>query len=181
MIIIHTEGGCEIIRYITFSKIIMNFKRSSIMLTSVMCIMFLLIGCGSSTEGSAAGDKGNGAQNNETSPKSDPFANVAPAEIVDTQTGISDMSGLIKSLKQAIEGDQVEEAKQFAQQMAGLWNALKADIEAADAAKSQTMQDELSQLIQATNESKWNKEFLIELDYKLYQSFRDLKQQMQSQ
>lgn len=181
MIIIYIEGGCGTIHYIIFLRRVWKERRLSLQLACVMCFILIFSGCSSSESGSTAGSNGNKADSSETVELSDPFANIPLADITDTQTGISDMSSLIKSLKQAVEADETAEAKALVEQMAGLWNAIKADIEAVDEVKFQALQDDLGKLIQATKASKWDKEPLIQLDYKLYQSFRDLKQELQGQ
>lgn len=181
MIIIHIARGCGTISYFVFLGKAGNGKRSCLLLAYALCLIVVLTGCGASGSEEGEQTQGNNVQSSEAVDQSDPFANIAPTKIADTQTGISDMSSLIKSLKQAVEADQTDEAKEYAGQMAGLWNALKPAIETADAAKQQMLQEDLGRLIQAAKAAKWDKELIIQLDYKLYQSFRDIKQKMQVQ
>ncbi|CAM4310374.1 hypothetical protein FHS16_000713 [Paenibacillus endophyticus] len=178
MIIIHMAGGNGTISYIMLWSKAGTGKRSYLLLAYALCLIVTLAGCGTAGSETEANPK---EQMAEAAGNSDPFADADPVAIPDTESGISDMSGLIKSLKQAVEADQTDEAKAFAQQMAGLWVAMKPDVQAADSARTQRLQEDLRQLIQAVQASKWDKELIIQLDYKLYQSFRDLKLEQQDQ
>ncbi|WP_169083783.1 hypothetical protein [Paenibacillus sp. PL91] len=178
MIIIHRGGGRKAISCIKLWTKIGIGKPLVLLLACVISVMFIVTGCGGSDGGGQSTKSGEKAQSGEADVKGDPFASIASAEIADTETGFSEMSRLIKELKQAVEADQTEEAKKLAEQMAGIWNAIKGEIEAFNASKHQLLQEDLGQLIEETKASKWNKELLIQLDYKLYQSFRDMKQEL---
>ncbi|OMF28073.1 hypothetical protein BK133_18830 [Paenibacillus sp. FSL H8-0548] len=156
-------------------------KLRAICIAFALSITVLLTGCGASDSGNKHTDISGEAQSKEAATETDPFANIPSVDIADLGEAISGMSSLIKQLKQAVEADQADEAKELAAQMAGLWNAMKEEVRANDATKHQLLHDDLSLLIKETKASKWNKELIVQLDYKLYQSFRDMKQELQNQ
>ncbi|WP_337098075.1 hypothetical protein [Paenibacillus sp. YIM B09110] len=172
MIIIHTgmNGGCGIIESLRIiSKTGCGKKRLSLVLLAA-CLLLLLAGCGAASA--------NEVSRTETE-QNDPFANIVPAEIADTRSGVSDMSALVKDYKQAVESDQADVAKSLADQIAGLWKAIQAEAQKVDPELYALIQNDMGQLLAETKVDDWNKDLLIDLDYKLYQSIRDLKQKLQ--
>jgi len=139
------------------------------------------MGCSASGESGKAATTQQGAKQTETAPKGDRLAKAAPAAITDVTTALSDMTSKVKAYKQAIESDQADEAKKLADEIGSLWNAVKPKLPADQAEGQQTIHEDVSALMEETYQEPWDKERLILLDYKIYQSLRDVRQAQEDQ
>ncbi|MFF2885279.1 hypothetical protein [Paenibacillus sp. NPDC057967] len=161
MIIIHMEfGGCGTIRYIML----------------MMLVVFLLTGCSAGasdtkTEPGAVVADG-GAQ---TDSKQDRLALIEAAQIDDVLLAAEELSGLIKTFKSAVESDDRDEAVRQAERMAALWKSLSEKAASAQPEKLQQIEADLGGVLEEVAASEWDKTRLIDLDYSLYQGFRDVK------
>lgn len=155
------------------NKKIEKVSRINLSIRVPMCLLLCILvlsGCGSSLN--------NNIVSSETSNHKDSastFSQIAPAEISNVSEALEEMSNKIKQFKQVVEADQLEEAKLLVNELVGLWNAVQPDLISKDAELSGTLQEDLEALYKETENQVWNKELLIQLDYKLYQGMRDMK------
>lgn len=110
--------------------------------------------------------------------KDDPLAPIPAARIEDLAAAADEMSSLIKSFKIAVESDEKEEAVTQAERMAAIWKALSASPGAASIPPERILQVEadLGGLLKAASADEWDRTLLVDLDYSLYQGFREVKQ-----
>ncbi|WP_152392062.1 hypothetical protein [Paenibacillus guangzhouensis] len=148
----------------------------------MIAMIFVLsqMGCSASGESGKVATQ-QGAKQTETASKGDRLAKAAPATITDVPTALSDMTSKVKAYKQAIESDQVEDAKKLADEIGSLWNAVKSKLSADLAEGQQTIHEDVSALMEETYQELWDKERLILLDYKIYQNLRDVRQAQEDQ
>lgn len=137
-------------------------------LLGILLCIFVLGGCGSAIDNHDVDSK-------ISDPKDDTFSQIAAAEISGVSEGLEEMTSKIKQFKQVVEADQHEEAKVLADELAALWHAVQQDIKSQDAERGEALQEDLEALYKETQNEAWDKELLIQLDYKLYQSLRDMK------
>lgn len=156
--------------------------KSCALLLAAMLAIALLAGCAADATGggsTAAGTAGPQA-GKEAEGQDDPFASVAPADIPDLITGITQLSDRVKSFKTAIEADDREEAEKLAGEMAAIWAAARVEAEGKEPERSGQLHKDLSALLVEVAQEEWDKTLLIDLDYSLYQGYRDLKQAVES-
>lgn len=136
-----------------------------------------MAGCAAETPGDGDQTSAKSAEPQATSDaagQDDPFARTAPAEITDLATGLSNLSSLVKSFKIAIEAVEREEAEKLAGEMASIWMAVRTEAESKDPQRCEQLHNDLSALLVAVAAKEWDKTLLIDLDYSLYQGYRDL-------
>lgn len=110
-----------------------------------------------------------------------PLDRIPAAQIEDAAAAADEMSSLIKAFKIAVESDGKEEAIASAERMAAIWKAISASP-AADAVppdRIQQVETDLGKVLEAVEAEEWDKTLLVDLDYSLYQGFRDVKQALQ--
>lgn len=160
----HDVGGCGTIRHLVF----------------LVLVVLLLSGCGAAASGEKAEQAGKAVEGSLTTGEAgDPFANIAEADVLDTQAALEEMSSLIKLFKIAVESDDKEGALEQAEHLASHWKAVKSEVETVLSASHDQINSDLGQLLTETAASNWDKTLLIDLDYSLYQGVRDVKQAMQ--
>lgn len=165
--IINANGGVQ--PYIMRKTEKVSWMNRSIKapLCILLCIL-VLSGCGSAIDN-------NDVDSEISDHKDNTFSQIAPAEISNVSEGLAEMTNRIKLFKQAVEADQVEDARSLADELAALWNAVQQDLKSKDAEHSDILQGDLEALYRETGNKAWDKELLIQLDYKLYQGLRDMK------
>ncbi|RJE88950.1 hypothetical protein D3P07_13425 [Paenibacillus sp. 1011MAR3C5] len=142
----------------------------------MMLVVFLLTGCGAGASdtkkepGTIAAD--DGAQ---TDSKQDRLALIEAAQIDDVPSAAEELSSLIKTFKSAVESDDRDEAVRQAERMAALWKSLGEKAGSAQPEKLQQIASDLGGVLEAVHATEWDKTRLIDLDYSLYQGFRDVK------
>lgn len=140
--------------------------------TLAMFLLLAVIGCSSSpdsTGGGNAGSDGGGKENRQQ-------AVIAPKkmEVADLSTGISMLSALTKDFKQAVEADDEGQRKELVAQIAGVWEEIKADLEAQSGDTYTTVAQEMTAFLDSASGDAIDRELVIQQDYQLYQRFRDL-------
>ncbi|REK74583.1 hypothetical protein DX130_12855 [Paenibacillus paeoniae] len=147
----------------------------------MMLVVLLLTGC---TAGASEGKKGSGAvvadDSLQTDSKKDRLALIEAAEIDDVSSAAEEMSSLIKTFKTAVESDDREEAARQAERMAALWKSLSEKAVDAQPEKLQQIEADLVGVLDEVAASDWDKTRLVDLDYSLYQGFRDVKPALQN-
>ncbi|RCW42256.1 hypothetical protein [Paenibacillus prosopidis] len=94
------------------------------------------------------------------------------------ETAVKEIRSLAKDLKQAAENGNTEEIKAIAGQIIQAWDALKSDIK-SDVPDMYTFLDEkITVLAEQTNASEIDMEAVIQIDYQLYQGFRQLAEKL---
>jgi hypothetical protein len=141
----------------------------------VMICMFLVSGCGSTNTGSVK-DAGAASVQESKTDIQDPFAGAIQVEVPDLQSGLIKMNTFIKDYKKAVEADQADQAKELAMKMAGVWNAIKSEVSAKASEQHAIVEKSLTELLTNAQAKDPDKDLLIQLNYTLYQQFRDLKQ-----
>lgn len=150
-----------------------KISRINLSIRVLMCLLLCILvlsGCGSSLNNNHVPSE---TSNHIDSPST--FSQIAPAEISNVSEALEEMSNKIKRFKQLVESDQLEEARLLVNELVALWNAVQHDLISKDAELSGTLQEDLEALYKETENQAWNKELLIQLDYKLYQGMRDMK------
>lgn len=142
-----------------------------------ICLLFSLSAC-SSSSGQAGDVRPSAASNNETSKGQEVLDQIQAAEISDLPTGMTEIIEAVKAYKQAVESDSKEEAAKLAEEMVGLWKAVEEQLKATDQKLHQELAAALTSLLEHTSSESWDRELLIQLDYKLYQGLRDMKQKI---
>lgn len=153
-------GGCGIIRCVSL----------------MMLVVLLLAGC---SAGASEGKTETGAvvanDRMQTDSKKDRLALIEAAQIDDVSSAAEEMSSLIKTFKTAVESDDRDEAILQAERMAALWKALSGKTGSAQPEKLRQIESDLGGVLDAIAASEWDKTRLVDLDYSLYQGFRDVK------
>lgn len=161
MIIIHMRfGGCGTIRYIVL----------------MMLVILLLTGCGASASDTKTEPGKVVADNGEkTDGKQDRLALIEAAQIDDVPSAAEELTSLIKTFKTAVESDDRDEAVRQAERMAALWKSLSENAGSVQPEKVEQIENDLGGVLEAVAAKEWDKTRLIDLDYSLYQGFRDVK------
>lgn len=140
--------------------------------TLAIFLLFAMIGCSSSPDSSGGGNAGSdgGGKGNRQQ------AVIAPKkmEVADLSTGISMLSTLTKDFKQAVEADDEGQRKELVAQIAGVWEEIKADLEAQSGDTYPAVAQEMTAFLDSASGEAIDRELVIQQDYQLYQRFRDL-------
>ncbi|MBW7474911.1 hypothetical protein K0T92_09155 [Paenibacillus oenotherae] len=148
-------------------------------ITLALIIVLLVAGCSSgsgNTGGNKAGSEG-GAEGERQTAVIEP----KKVEVADLRDGVKMMSSLTKDFKQAVEADDEKQRKELVAQIAGVWEAIKADLKVQSADTYPTVEGEMAEFLDSASGDKIDKELVIQQDYKLYQRFRDLGKALEQQ
>lgn len=105
----------------------------------------------------------------------DPLDQIEAAQIDDPAAAAKEMTSLIKTFKDAVESDNKEEAIAQAVRMASIWKSLSTDMPQEQSKRLNQMNADLRGLLEAVHAENWDKAKLVDLDYSLYQGFREVK------
>lgn len=142
---------------------------------SILLLTLLIAGCNRAGNDGGSGNSGLHSKESPNHQEQHLLDDAEPASVSNTAEALDEMTAKIKAYKQAVESDQIDEANGIAQELAGLWNAVQEEIKALDTSMHESLRTDLEALLQGTQAEPWDKELLIQLDYKLYQELRDVK------
>lgn len=135
-----------------------------------------LTGCG--TTPSEAGGSGAAAKPAATEAAGgDLFAPYPEVKTAGVQEGLSVINGELKAFKQAVESEDRETAEQAVARIIGVWKSIGPQVQIVDAQQHQRMEEDLSTFLSELNKG-YDTANLIDLSYRLYQNFRDAKEQL---
>lgn len=155
-----------------------QFRSISAMMIA-LSILALASGCNTSAESQTASGSGAPSAASTAMAGQDPFAAIEEIPVSDTLDGLSKINSLIKTFKQAVESDDTEVSHRTAVELVGIWKAIEVELKAADPRKFENIPGELSALVEKAGSEK-NKDELVDISYRLYQTFRDLKKEMEA-
>lgn len=158
-----------------------NLNRSGFYIgISILLITVLIAGCSGAGNSGGSGNAGLHSEEPSNHQEQNLLEKAEPVPVTNTTDALEEMTGKIKAYKQAVESDQTDEAKGIAGELAGLWNAIQEEIKELDTSMYESLRADLEALLQGTQAEPWDKELLIQLDYKLYQELRDVKLAMEN-
>lgn len=149
----------------------------------------LLTGCGSSAGGSETaalskeGQEQTAGSENAANEGAASKSAIVPAEVkvTDYATGVTELRDLTKQFKQAVESGDTAEPKRIAEQAAGVWNAVKQDLQSKHSDLFPQLDRELSGLLDLFHAEALDSEAAVQQAYQLYQLLRDLAQYLEDQ
>ncbi|WP_139829216.1 hypothetical protein [Paenibacillus aquistagni] len=156
----------------------MRLRRYGVGALVSLSVLLSLMACSSSSD-KPAGQGYNAVAAIESSHSEESWDAIEPIEIKDLQTGAAAMIQAVKDYKQAVESEDQESAAALAREIVGLWKAMEAKVKTMDRVLHQELTSDIVLLLAETSTKPWDRDRLIQLDYKLYQSFRDVKQKIQ--
>lgn len=128
------------------------------------------IGGTSASAGSAGGSETSGTGTAAAASPLLTFEDVAPAPLDDLQQSLEAMNGLIKAYKQAVESESDDLAAKAAE-MAALWKSIRGGAEAVP--QTEAIERLLTLILELSQAETPERDTLIQLDYELYQKFRE--------
>ncbi|MEK3884201.1 hypothetical protein [Paenibacillus sp. PL2-23] len=146
------------------------------LLLFVVCV---LTGCGAADSGAQEQNQHVAGEASSDESTGDPLGHIEAAQLDDPAAAAEEMNSLIKSFKIAVESDNKEETVAQAERMASIWKALSAPLPAEQSERVNQMNADLNALLEAVKADSWDKARLVDLDYSLYQGFRDVKAALQ--
>ncbi|QMV42373.1 hypothetical protein [Cohnella cholangitidis] len=87
---------------------------------------------------------------------------------------IEGIRGLVKDLKQHAENEDAEKMKEVSSQIVQDWEAMKADVDASFPDMTDFLQEKIVKLNELQAAETIDSQAMLQLDYELYQSFRQL-------
>ncbi|MCR2806215.1 hypothetical protein [Paenibacillus soyae] len=165
MIIIHKGKGLwKTVRYISL----------------LLFIVLLLTGCGAAESGGQEeASKHVAGEAASVESAGDPLGHIEAAPIDDPAAAAEEMTSLIKTFKAAVESDNRDDAIAQAERMASIWKSLSQGMPEEQSDRLNQMNADLGGLLEAVHAESWDKARLVDLDYSLYQGFRDVKTVLQ--
>ncbi|MGM0884105.1 MAG: hypothetical protein ACQEXQ_24095 [Bacillota bacterium] len=94
------------------------------------------------------------------------------------ETAVKEIRSLAKDLKQKAENGETEEVKAIAGQIIKAWDALKSDIKSDVPDMYTFLGEKITVLAEQTNAAEIDMEAVIQIDYQLYQGFRQLAEKL---
>lgn len=101
--------------------------------------------------------------------------NTDKAEI---EKAVKEIRSLAKDLKQKAEDGDTQEVKVFAGQINKAWDAVKPDIKASVADMYTFLDEKITLLAEQTDAEEIDLEAVIQIDYQIYQGFRQLAEKL---
>jgi len=95
-------------------------------------------------------------------------------EVERLKKSIEEIRGLVKDLKQHAENDDAEKMKEVSSQIVQDWDAMKADVDASFPDMTDFLQEKIVKLNELQSAETIDSQAMLQLDYELYQSFRQL-------
>jgi DNA polymerase III gamma/tau subunit len=95
-------------------------------------------------------------------------------EVERLKKAIEDIRGLVKDLKQHAENDDAEKMKEVSSQIVQDWDAMKADVDASYPDMTDFLQEKIVKLNELLTAETIDSQAMLQLDYELYQAFRQL-------
>lgn len=173
-----SRWGLHIIQGEKRQSLFMRLRRYGIGVLVSLSVLLSLMACSSSSD-KPAGQGYNAVAAMESSHSEESWDAIEPIEIKDLPTGAAAMIQAVKDYKQAVESEEQESAAALAREIVGLWKAMEAKVKTMDRVLHQELTSDIVLLLAETSTKPWDRDRLIQLDYKLYQSFRDVKQKIQ--
>lgn len=137
-------------------------------------LVLAMVGCSSSTESAGGGGSEAGGKEARQAAAIEP----KKVEVADLPTGIAMLSSLTKDFKQAVEADDEVQRKELVAEIAGVWEAIKADLEAQNGDAYPAVAQEMTAFLESAGGDAIDRELVIQQDYQLYQRFRDLAKEL---
>lgn len=94
------------------------------------------------------------------------------------EKAVKEIRSLAKDLKQQAEGGDTAEVKAIAGQIIQAWDAVKSDIKASAADMYPFLDEKITKLAEQTNAEEIDLEAVIQIDYQIYQGFRQLAEKL---
>lgn len=94
------------------------------------------------------------------------------------EKAVKEIRSLAKDLKQKAENGNTEEVKAIAGQIIQAWDAVKSDIKAGVADMYTFLDEKITLLAEQTKAEEIDMEAVIQIDYQLYQGFRQLAERL---
>ncbi|MNZ66578.1 hypothetical protein D3C78_848070 [compost metagenome] len=145
-----------------------GLKRYVCIILCALVSIVLLAGC--------TPNENSESESNNIHLQGDKLTVIAPSNLGDIPTALEEMQSKVKLYKQAVESDSAEEATKLLGEMAGFMKAVEEELKVKDSAAFEVLHTDLESLITGTLTEPWDKELLIQLDYKLYQGLRDMRE-----
>ncbi|MBA9088250.1 uncharacterized lipoprotein YehR (DUF1307 family) [Fontibacillus solani] len=146
---------------------------------NILCALVfivLLAGCTPNEKSEFSINAEQGVESNNIDSHRDKLTVIAPADLGDIPTALEEMQSKVKLYKQAVESDSVQEATKLVGELAGFMKAVEEELKVKDSAAFEILHTDLESLITGTLTEPWDKDLLIQLDYKLYQGLRDMRE-----
>ncbi|TYP70625.1 hypothetical protein [Paenibacillus methanolicus] len=157
----------------------MRLRAATIALLAASAVLLSACGGGTVTPAGAGSGSESAAINeskavDENKAADSPKIEAAPVEVADTLDGVNQLGSLTKDFKQAIEAGDDAKWQELSRQIAGVWEAIKSDVQAKSGDSFPELEQKVNEFLAAAAASKADKDLLIQQDYELYQQFRDL-------
>ncbi|MFC4098573.1 hypothetical protein [Paenibacillus xanthanilyticus] len=157
----------------------MSLRAAAIALLAASMVLLSACGGGTGTPaGAGAGSESAAISQSKAGDESkeadSPKVEAAPVEVADTLDGVKQLGSLTKDFKQAIEAGDDAKWQELSRQIAGVWEAIKSDVQAKSGDVYPELEQKVDEFLAAAAASKADKDLLIQQDYELYQQFRDL-------
>ncbi|CAM4006887.1 hypothetical protein L1N85_09535 [Paenibacillus alkaliterrae] len=94
------------------------------------------------------------------------------------EKAVKEIRSLAKDLKQKAENGDTEEVKAIAGQIIQAWDAVKSDIKAGVADMYTFLDEKITNLAEQTKAEEIDMEAVIQIDYQIYQGFRQLAEKL---
>lgn len=111
--------------------------------------------------------------------KNEPAAPAAKdAGKAEMEKAVKEIRSLAKDLKQKAEGGETEQVKAIAGQIIQAWDDVKSDIKAGVPDMYPFLDEKITKLAELTNAEEIDMEAVLQIDYQLYQGFRQLAEKL---